>query len=44
MFLDIGATYLPTRTVKYAPLTDFAGETAGWGGLTYHASVGLAFK
>ncbi|MEB3187415.1 MAG: hypothetical protein VKP72_08250 [bacterium] len=44
MFLDIGATYLPTRTVKFATSTGLASETAGWGGLTYHASVGLAFK
>jgi hypothetical protein len=44
MFLDIGATYIPTRTVKFATSTGLAAETAGWGGLTYHASVGLAFK
>ncbi len=44
MFLDIGATYIPTRTVKFATSSGLAAETAGWGGLTYHASVGLAFK
>ena len=44
MFLDVGATYVPARTVKFANSTGLAAEMASWGGLTYHASVGLAFK